>query len=308
MWIKKQENYAQSAVVCIVGPTASGKSVLAENVFEFLGERAGGIINADARQVYGGLHTLTAAPELSPRNFLYEFLNVRDAYSFAQYRVDADAVIEKMRVENQVPIVVGGSGLYVDALLRRVALAPRVDKNIREFVNGLSVRERKKALQEKDPIAGGVVDMKNPRRVARALEVILQTGNSITAFKKIEPSPYKVLLVGWTQPREILRERISKRATTVWDAAVEEARALLVAGHIREEPGMKTIGVPEIISYLEGRASANEARAQIIAHTRQYARRQMTWFRRTSGLVWYNSIDEICRLAQNFLRKNSNQF
>lgn len=308
MLAKDQESKNKPAVIFIVGPTASGKSALAEQVFEFLGERAGGVINADARQIYQGLHTLVAAPDLSPYNFLYEFLDVASDYSFAQYRADADAVIQKIHAVGKVPVVVGGSGLYVDALLRRVALSPQVDKNIRAQVAEMSFADQKKLLQKKDPVAARAIDLKNPRRVARALEVFLQTGNSLTSFKKNGVSPYRELVVGWTQPREILHERIVARAEASWDEAVKEVQMLAAAGHNLEDPGLKTIGVPEIISYLDGCVSAAEARAQMIAHTRQYARRQMTWFRRSPGLVWYNSVDEICHSVQDFLRKNFKQF
>lgn len=295
-------------LVVIVGPTGAGKS----GVAEILAPRINGVlINGDSRQVYRDIDVVSAAPSVRENTRLYCFKKIGEPYSFAEYVHDADAAIAAVHQSGRVPFVVGGTGLYVDALVRRTGGAPRADLQIRSAVAALSPSERLARLRELDPEILDTIDQKNPRRVSRALEVILQTGVSIRAFSAArESSPYLPLWIGWSGgDRATLHARIERRVLQMWDrGVVTEVAALRASGHTQGEPGMEAIGIPEIFDYLDGVISERVARERMAARTRQYARRQMTWFRRNRDIVWYNSIEDVCHSAHDFLHKNSNQF
>lgn len=293
---------SRQKIIVVVGPTASGKSAVAE----FLATQFPAvIINADARQIYQGLQVLTAAPPPAENKKLYEFKEVDESYSFAQYIIDADQEIAAAAALGRMPIVVGGSGLYVDALSNRLAAPPQIDLSIREQIKKLSNEAALAELLCLQPKAGKTIELKNPRRVARALEVWLQTGRPISDWQNNPEPIYDALLVGVAVERAVLLERIDQRTKQMWaGGAISEVETKLATGHKLNEPGMKTIGVPEIAKFLRGELTAVEAQELMTIHTRQYAKRQMTWFKRNPQLVWYNSIQEICLAAQLFLHKN----
>lgn len=294
-------------LIVIVGPTAAGKSGIAE---ELAKKCNGVIINADARQIYKGIGIISAAPQDQKNTRLYEFKSVNEAYSFAEFVSDADRVISEVVAEGKVPIVVGGTGLYVDALVQRFVPPPSVLPEIRERVAKLSQQESIDLLGKLDPQILNTIDVQNPRRVQRALEVMLQTGQSISSFgQDIGNSPYIPCVIGWTRERDELHERIARRVDEMWvSGAIEEVKFLLVAGHALDEPGMQAIGISEIAEYLSGELSEAEAKKKMIERTRQYARRQLTWFRRNKNIVWYTSFDDIWHSVHIFLQTNSNQF
>ncbi len=293
-------------IVVIGGPTASGKTALAECVCT---KFSGVMLNGDARQIYLGLSAITAAPSELGASQLFNFKNVSEEYSFAQYITDADAAIARARAEGKLPVIVGGSGLYLDALTERYVPPPVPVPAVRKYVQSLTPMAARAELVRIDPRGAAAVDLQNPRRVARALEVFFQTGKSIVDFWKTVESPYRVLKIGWcpATPEE-LRARIAVRAGAMMSVGAREVRALLAEGHTLEEPGMQTIGVPQIASYLAGAHSEAETREEIITATWQYARRQMTWFKRSPGIVWYTSEDDVCRSLQNFLHNDSKVF
>ena len=294
-------------LIVIVGPTASGKSAIAE----MLAERCNGvIINADARQIYKDISIISAAPQDQTNTRLYEFKSVNEPYSFAEYVIDADRVIKEVVADGKTPIIVGGTGLYVDALVQRFVSPPTVSSEIRQQVAGFSEQESVDLLAKLDPHILNTIDVQNPRRVQRALEVVLQTGHSISSFgRDTEHSPYTPCMIGWTRDRDELHERIMRRVDEMWLAgAVDEVRALLARGHALDEPGMQAIGVFEIAEFLSGNISESEAKIKMVERTRQYARRQLTWFRRNKSIVWYTSFDDIWRSVHTFLQENSSQF
>src|SRR3989344_1400324 len=290
-------------IILIVGPTAAGKSLVAE---EIRAKNDGEIINADATQVYRGLSILSAAPRELAGTHLYCFREVSELYSFAAYRVDADQCIADVWRRGKLPIIVGGAGLYVDALIHRTTTPPVTSIKIREQVARLSPSQVLDELRSRDPEILEFLDLKNPRRVQRALEVALQTGVSMRSFGvEREPTPYEPLWIGVTAQRDVLHTRIAARIDEMLGGgAIKEVQELLREGHTHDEPGMKAIGVAEISALLDGSISCDEARDRMITRTRQYARRQQTWFRKNSVIVWYNSSDDLCRLVRDFLQIN----
>ncbi|MCX6781037.1 MAG: tRNA (adenosine(37)-N6)-dimethylallyltransferase MiaA [Candidatus Magasanikbacteria bacterium] len=290
-------------LLVIVGPTASGKSALAERL---AADFNGVIINADARQMYQGIEIISAAPEVVGDAELYSWKSVDEPYSFAEYVHDADAAIARVFKNGKLPIIVGGTGLYVDALVQRFVPPPVTEKSIRDSVAALSKSAALEKLEANDPMAFSTIDIKNPRRVQRALEVFLQTGESITSFGATsEDSPYDVCWIGWTVEREELRKRIAQRVDDMWKrGAVAEIKKLLESGHTKSEPGMLAIGVSEIIDYICDVLDEQNTKEKIVARTYQYARRQLTWFRRNEQIVWYNSVETVCHSVQNFLQQH----
>lgn len=292
-------------IIVIVGPTAAGKSAVAD----FLLTRCdGNVINADARQIYRDIEIITAAPKHTEGMYLYGTKNVSEGYSFAQFVSDADDAIDSVLSENRIPIVVGGTGLYVDSLLQRKDLPPPVADSIRTLVQGFTFEEMVGELKFRDPEILNTIDVQNPRRVQRALEVCLQTGRSLNSFGAIVDEPYEPLIIGWMPQKEDLDLRIELRIDEMLaSGGIAQVASLLAAGHSLSEPGMQSIGVAEIAAYLSGEISYQEMRSLFIIHTRQYARRQLTWFKKNTNIVWYTSYDDIWQSAQDFLQTEFSQ-
>lgn len=299
----------KSRVIVFVGPTASGKSMVAEAIAK---KCAGEIINADARQIYRGISAVTDASKKKTGMHLYSFKDVSEPYSFAEYANDACRLIDKIIAVGHVPILVGGTGLYVDAILEDFLPPPKVDERVREKVSYFTNKEVCEKLVELDVENVKFIDLQNPRRVRRALEVFLQTGRSIVSFRRIENDcnakkelKFNVLKIGITAPIVVLEKRIRDRAERMWSEGPREIRSLLSSGHTLNEPGMQAIGVKEISAFLSGDISKSDALKNIILCTRQYAKRQITWFKRDKSILWYTVDDDIWPLVRDFLLKNS---
>lgn len=297
-------------IIVIVGPTAAGKSEIAARLAEKIG---GIIVNADARQIYRDIDIISAAPREQEREHarLYCFKQVNEPYSFAEYVRDADREIASIWAAGKIAIVVGGTGLYIDALLNRFVSPPAVHPEIRSRVQSMSVSQARDQLEMLDSAAMNTIDVQNPRRVQRALEVVLQTGQSITSFgTAAETSPYMPCMIGWAGgDRENLSARIEKRVFAMFEqGAAHEVSALLKKGYSLSDGGMQSIGVAEIAEYLGGACTLAQAQQKMIEHTRQYAKRQMTWFRRNKNIVWYTSFDDVWHSVHDFLQANYKQF
>jgi len=297
-------------LIVIVGPTAAGKSDIAARLAEKIG---GVIVNADARQIYREIDVVSAAPdELARKNSrLYCFKDVNESYSFAEYVADADREIAAISAAGKVAIVVGGTGLYVDALVNRFVSPPAVDPEIRLRVQSLSAQDALSELAVLDAVSLNTIDVHNPRRVQRALEVVMQTGQSITSFGEAhENSPYRACMIGWAGgERAELNDRIERRVQEMFKhSAIEEVRELLKKGYTRADPGMQSIGIAEISDYIQGTSTLDHAKKKMIERTRQYAKRQMTWFRRNKNIIWYTSFDDIWHSVHDFLQTNYKQF
>lgn len=270
----------------ITGPTASGKSALAVA----LAERVGGeIVNADAFQLYAGMDVLTAKPAAGEMrrvpHHLYGVLALTEACDAQRYRRMALPVLGDIAARGRVPIVVGGSGLYVKALSHGLAELPGADPELRARLATLSLEEKCARLLALDPDAGSNVPLANPRYVDRALEICLLTGEPQSRLRRgfagTPPWGAGVTLV-W--PREVLHERIAQRARQMLAAGVlDEVRALPPLGPTAE----KAIGLRELRAHLAGELSLEQALERMVVATRQYAKRQGTWFRRET---WMQSV------------------
>ncbi len=277
----------------IAGPTASGKSSLALE----LAERTNGVIvNADASQVYRDLRVISARPsaadEARAEHRLYGYVDGAVACSAASWAADARAAICAIITEGRLPILTGGTGLYIRTLIEGIAPVPPIDPAIREDVRAMSVAEAHAALALADPPAAQRLAPADTSRVARALEVIRSTGRPLSAWQdaraggigdQVDLSPLIVL-----PERETLNERIDARLAEMFDGgAVEEVEALLARGDVpADAPIRRAIGVPEIATMLEGAIDRATALEQARAATRRYAKRQYTWFRHQPPRGW----------------------
>ena len=276
----------------IAGPTASGKSALALA----LAERANGmVINADSAQVYRDLRIISARPSLDEEakapHRLYGTRDGADACSAADWAADAKAAIAEARAAGKLPILVGGTGLYLRTLLEGIAPVPRIDPAIREAVRAMPVAKAHAALGAEDSAAAARLRPSDTTRVARALEVVRSTGRPLAEWQaeKVGGIGNEVALhpLVLLPPRDWLHARCDARFVGMFtDAGVAEVEALLARHLPVAAPVMRAIGVREIAAFLSGEMTREEALTAGQTATRQYAKRQYTWFRRQPPADW----------------------
>jgi tRNA dimethylallyltransferase len=271
-------------VVLIAGPTASGKSALA---LEFAKRSGGVIVNADSAQIYHGLPILSAAPTSEERaqaeHRLYGVRDPAEPCSAAEWAEMARKEIANIHAEERLPILVGGTGLYLRTLLDGIAPVPPIDPAVRERVRSQSVEQNRAELESADPEAAARLRPTDKMRIARALEVALSTGRRLAEWQQRREGgigrqvDLKALIL--LPPRDWLYARCDERFERMLESgAVEEVKALLDRGLDPSLPAMRAIGVREIAEYLSGNATREQAVAAGQQATRNYAKRQYTWF------------------------------
>jgi tRNA dimethylallyltransferase len=276
----------------IAGPTASGKSALALA----LAERSGGVvINADSAQVYADLRIISARPspadEAQAPHRLYGYRDAALPCSAADWAADAKRAVAEAQAEDRLPILVGGTGLYIRTLLDGIAPVPEIDPAIRAAIRSYSVTHNYAALGQEDPVAAARLRPSDATRVARALEVIRSTGRSLAEWQKERvggiAGEVRLVPLILLPPREWLHERCDRRFDEMMsEEGVEEVRSLMARRLNPMLPAMRAIGVREIAAFLDGRLSRAEALAAGRTATRQYAKRQYTWFSRQPPAQW----------------------
>lgn len=260
----------------IVGPTATGKSELAADVARNVGAE---IVSADAFQVYRGLDLLSAKPDAATMaavpHHLIGTMSILEEMNAAKFRRLARAAMAEIHSRGKLAIVVGGSGLYVKALTHGLSAAP-ADPKVRGKLDGLSLAQLQGQLLDLDPEAADKIDMKNRRRVARALEICLLTGQPVSAQRTSVTTTAGRRGVFVFREREELHARINQRVETMFEKGViEEVRAIGEVSSTAEA----MIGVKEVREHLDGKMSILQCVEKIQQATRQYAKRQLTWFR-----------------------------
>jgi tRNA dimethylallyltransferase len=282
--------------VLITGPTASGKSSLAVEVAKHVG---GVVINADSMQVYDTLKVLTARPSdedvQGVPHFLYGHVPATRTYSTGEWLREVTPLLETLKGEGRMPVIVGGTGLYFKALTCGLSHMPEISQGTRCAVR-LRLKEQgapalHAELSERDPEAAKSLQPTDGQRIVRALEVLEETGKSLLAFQErrgpmiVDPARATKLVV--LPDRAVLHERINQRFQRMMESgALDEVRALLAKEPAADAPVMKAIGVREVAEMLEGRMTRNEVVERCSALTRQYAKRQMTWFRNQMDETW----------------------
>ena len=284
-------------VVGFVGPTASGKSDLTMKVAEGLD---GVILCMDAMQVYRGMDIGTAKPSREEQrrvpHRLFDGVAPDEAYSVAAYVQDARAAIGDCLAEGKLPLFCGGTGLYLRSLRQPLSFGHTPgDESIRARYQALAETEGLEALHRRleavDPVTASRLHPNDQRRVIRALEVYELTGRPFSAqqLPGEEDSPYRFVLFGLKWGREALYSRINQRVDQMMEAGLlDEVKGLLAAGISPEAQSMQGLGYKELVPYLKGQASLAECLELIKRRTRNYAKRQETWFKREPGIHWFN--------------------
>lgn len=278
-------------VALIAGPTASGKSALALA----LAERVGGtVINADSAQVYRDLRIFSARPSSQEEAWapheLYGYRDGADPCSAADWAADAAGAIGRAHQSGRLPIVVGGTGLYLNTLLNGIAPVPDILPEVREAVRGLPRQEALAALHHEDPVAAARLRPSDTTRIARALEVVRSTGRPLHVWQQARSGGIgervRLLPLLLLPPRDWLRDRCDRRFEIMFGRGLDEAAALIERGLPAGLPVMRAIGVPEAAAFLRGTISREQAVALGQGATRRYAKRQYTWFRNQSPADW----------------------
>jgi tRNA dimethylallyltransferase len=291
-------------VVAVVGPTASGKSALAVEVALALD---GEVVNADAFQLYRGMDVGTAKPTGAERrtvpHHLLDVLDVTREATVAGYQRAAAAVLDDVAARGRPAVLVGGSGLYVRAVLDGLEIPP-TDPAVRARLEAELATVGSPALHarlaESDPAAAAAILPTNGRRVVRALEVGTLTGRPFRATLPAGAYARPAVQVGLDVPRDVLDERIAARVDRMWrDGLVEEVRRLDAEGLSRSRTAARALGYAQVLRLLAGELTDDEARAQTVAVTRRYARRQESWFRRDPRVTWlpYDDPDLVARVV-----------
>lgn len=278
-------------LIVVAGPTASGKTSYSIQLAQKLGTV---ILSADSRQFYKEMSIGTAAPtedELRQvKHYFVHHISIEDNYDVADYERDAISLLNQLFKQYESVILTGGSGLFIDAVCNGIDPMPDVEPEIREKVENLLREGGLKAMQEEvqrlDPEYFALVDQQNPRRLQRCLEICYQTGNTFTSFRQrqtvqrdFEIEKYALL---WN--REELIRRIDLRVDLMMkQGLLDEARSLYPK---RQLNALNTVGYKELFDYFDGKCTLEETVEQIKIHTRQYAKRQMTWLRKDNSYQW----------------------
>jgi len=280
-------------LICIVGPTAIGKTNLSISLAKAFETE---IISADSRQFYKEMNIGTAVPnaqelETVPHHFI-QHKSIFETYSVGDFEKDAIDTITTLLKDKGIAILVGGSGLYVDAVVKGLDWFPKIPEGIRETLNK-ELKEKgleplQKELKDVDPIFSKEIDIQNPQRVIRALEVYRASGTPFSSFRKSKKisRPFDVLYIGLNAERETIYERINVRVDSmITDGLVGEAQKLY---EYRDLNALQTVGYKELFLHFDKIYSLEEAIEEIKKNTRRFAKRQGTWFRKNSEIHWFD--------------------
>lgn len=298
-------------VLVILGPTAVGKSKVALEIADKLN---GEIVSADSRQLYRYMDIGTAKPSREEQNkvfhHLIDILNPDERFSAADYAKQARVAIEEIFKRNKQPIVVGGSGLYIRALMEGFFEGPSADVRIRKQLKQLATDYGKMHLHNKlktiDPISAHRIHPNDTKKIIRALEVYQLTGMVLSQLQKKEDNVLSGLMfvkTGLNLERKKLYQKINQRVDEMLHKGLlEEVEKLSQMGYTRQLNALNTVGYKEMFSYLQGEITLGEAIAKIKQNTRNYAKRQMTWFKKDREIVWFDAdeLDLIDKMAAFF--------
>jgi tRNA dimethylallyltransferase len=286
-----QADLRPELTVAVVGPTAAGKSALSLRVAEAVG---GEIINADSMQLYRGMDIGTAKLTVPERagvpHHLLDIWDVTQAASVSEYQNLARQAIAQIHARGRVPILVGGSGLYVRAAIDKLEF-PGTDPGLRAILEDELAQVGAPALHARlattDPAAAAAILPSNGRRIVRALEVIQLSGRPFSATLPQYESVYDAVQIGVELPRAELDQRIADRVTRMWQLGlVNEVRQLGAVGLRDGRTASRALGYAQVLRFLDGELSEDEAAAQTVLATRRFVRRQESWFRRDPRIQW----------------------
>ncbi len=307
-----------SKLVVVCGPTASGKTDLTIALAkQFNGE----IISADSRQIYKEMDIATAKPirvesrklkvESSDNgeyliddipHYLLDIISPDDSFTLSDYKEQAQKAINEIIKKGKTPFLVGGTGLYIKAIVDNLEI-PKVEPNLalRKELENKKQEDLILMLKENDPDAFEKIDLQNPRRVLRALEVVLSTGESFLKQQKKGKPLYDVLQLGIKVDKENLHSRINSRCEKMIEVGLIQEAKRLAQKYSWELPSMSGIGYRQMRDYIEGKMSLDEALDWLKIDTRHYAKRQMTWFKKDERIIWIENEKQAQKKLEEFL-------
>lgn len=281
----------EKTCIIIAGPTAAGKTAIALSLARTFNTH---IISSDSRQCFREMSIGVAKPSAAELSEVFHYFidshSIHDNLSAADFENYALESVGKIFQENDIAIMVGGTGLYMNAFCHGLDQVPAIEKSIREEITAAYELHGIQWLQEQimkyDPVYFASGEIQNPQRLMRALEVVRSTGKSILAYqtKKKAERPFDIIKIGLELPRNILYQRINERVDKMMESGFEnEARSL---SPFRKLNALQTVGYRELFSYFDGEITLQEAVELIKQHTRHYAKRQLTWFKKDADIMW----------------------
>ncbi|MBT0608607.1 tRNA (adenosine(37)-N6)-dimethylallyltransferase MiaA [Aequorivita echinoideorum] len=297
-------------LICVVGPTAIGKTRLAIQIAKVFSTE---IISADSRQFFKEMKIGTAVPsneELAeiPHHFIQN-KSIFNDYSVGDFEIEALALLKNLFKEKNIVVMVGGSGLYVDAVIKGLDRFPHVPNEIRQKLNSeletAGIEYLQNELKSVDPIYFEKVDIQNPHRLIRALEIFRASGKTYSSFLKEKPKQrfFDTQFIGLTAAREIIYDRINKRVDLMMaEGLFEEAKNLY---EYRKINALQTVGYREIFNFLDGKFSKEEAISEIKKNTRRFAKRQLTWFKKNTEIDWFDYQTDASEIIEFIKEKNA---
>ncbi|QIJ90509.1 tRNA dimethylallyltransferase [Mesoflavibacter sp. HG96] len=294
-------------LISIVGPTAIGKTSLSIKLANYFNTE---IVSADSRQFFKEMSIGTAAPTIeelvaAPHHFIHH-KSITENYNVGAFEKDALKTIEELHQKHDIVIMVGGSGLYVDAVTKGLDYFPDVDPNIREQLNNTLEEEGLESLQLQlknlDEVAYNTIAIDNPHRVIRALEICIGTKQPYSSFlnKDKNKRPFKTITIGLTADREIIYDRINQRVDImIENGLIEEVKSLIEYKHLN---ALNTVGYKEIFNYLDEKWTLDFAISEIKKNSRRFAKRQLTWFKKNNETLWFDyttNLDDITSAINN---------
>ena len=300
----------KATLICVVGPTAIGKTKLAIELAQAFNTQ---IISADSRQFFKEMSIGTAVPSAkelaaAPHHFIQN-KTIFEPYSVGDFETEAIQLLDKLFTENDVVIMVGGSGLYVDAVTKGLNDFPKISKQTREELNSeldeKGLESLQKELKDKDPLYFSKVDIQNPHRIIRALEVIRTSGKPYSSFlnQKKKERTFKTIYVGLTAERQIIYDRINKRVDIMMEAGLFKEVAELVPH--KNLNALQTVGYRELFDHLDGNSTLEEAVSEIKKNTRRFAKRQNTWFKKNESIMWFDYTTTASEIIKTIKLKNA---
>ncbi len=301
-------------VIVICGPTASGKTGLS---IELAKQINGEIISCDSMQIYKEMNIGTAKPTVEEmqgiKHYMLDFVNPNERYSVADFKKDAITSIKKVLTNGKIPIVVGGTGLYVNSLTQNITY-PNIEIDLK-YRKKLEQRAEKEGLltlykeaEKIDKEAMKSISQNDKKRIIRVLEIYNQTGKTKTmleAESKIEPPPYEYIIFALDMDREKLYERINQRVDLMIQKGLIEEVENLLKKYKSLPTAIQGLGYKEVASYLNGNLGKEEMIEKIKMETRRYAKRQLTWFRKDKSIIWLDGLKPVSENIQSILEEYS---
>lgn len=300
-----------NTLLVLLGPTGVGKTEWSIRLAKALNTP---VVSADSRQIYRGMQIATAAPTAAEQQQIPHFfvgtLSPESYYSASVYEQEVLTLLEELFVQHPVVILSGGSMMYIDAVCKGMDELPTVDETLRQELQEQYKREGldpiRQQLKMLDPLFYNQVDLKNPQRVIHALEICLMSGKPYSSLRTNpdKKRAFRIVKIGFTRDREDLYDRINRRVDAmVLEGLVEEARGFYPMRHLN---ALNTVGYKELFRYFDGDWSLEQAIEKIKQHSRNYARKQLTWFRRDNAVHWVNLTDkeqDVMELASSLLER-----